>query len=441
MMFNDFEYARPDMSSLEKEFEQQLHAFEHAATFEAQDLAFQHINEMRTTFTSMYNICHIRHTIDTRDHFYEKENTFFDQHMPAFEALKNQFYQKLMNARFRKELEAKWGQHLFILAELHQKTFLPTILEDMQAENQLSSSYTKIKAQAKIELDGKEYNLSTIQKEESSKDRQRRKAAAEAKWSFYQGQSATIEDIYHQLVQTRHSMAQKLGYTNYVELGYARMMRSDYTAQDVAAFRAQVLEHIVPVASELYERHRKRLGVETLRYYDEDFRFASGNPTPKGAPEWIVTQAQQMYKELAPETHDFFQQMLSKQLMDLEAREGKATGGYCTFIGAYKAPYIFSNFNGTSSDIDVLTHEAGHAFQVYSSRNVGLTEYQWPTFEACEIHSMSMEFFTWPWMHLFFGEDTDKYKFAHLAGAVKFLPYGVAIDEFQHTVYEHPDMT
>ncbi|MGB1216794.1 MAG: M3 family metallopeptidase, partial [Saprospiraceae bacterium] len=97
--------------------------------------------------------------------------------------------------------------------------------------------------------------------------------------------------------------------------------------------------------------------------------------------------------------------------------------------------------NGTSHDIDVLTHEAGHAFQVYESRNMEVMEYHWPTYEACEIHSMSMEFFTWPWMKLFFEEDAEKYYFAHLAGSLLFLPYGVAVDEFQHVVYENPDMT
>jgi M3 family oligoendopeptidase len=205
----------------------------------------------------------------------------------------------------------------------------------------------------------------------------------------------------------------------------------------VARFRQQIEAFIVPIASRLYEQQRKRLGLDDLKYYDEDYKFPSGNPKPKGSPDDILRGADQMYAELSAETNRFFQFLRQKDLMDLEAKDGKATGGYCTYIPKYKAPYIFSNFNGTSGDIDVLTHEAGHAFQVYSSRNVGINEYQWPTYEACEIHSMSMEFFTWPWMQLFFKEDTDKYHFAHLAGALQFLPYGVAVDEFQHFVYEH----
>lgn len=75
-----------------------------------------------------------------------------------------------------------------------------------------------------------------------------------------------------------------------------------------------------------------------------------------------------MYKELSAETDEFFNFMLDNDLLDLVAKKGKAGGGYCTYIENYKAPFIFSNFNGTSGDIDVLTHEAGHAFQVYESR-------------------------------------------------------------------------
>ncbi len=59
--------------------------------------------------------------------------------------------------------------------------------------------------------------------------------------------------------------------------------------------------------------------------------------------------------------------------------------------------------------------------------------------ESAEIHSMSMEFFTWPWMESFFKEQAQKYRYSHLAGALKFIPYGVLVDHFQHIVYNNPD--
>ncbi len=441
MKFHDFPYQRPELDSFVKKFETLLEGFENADSLESQNDFFEKINEMREDFSSMNSLCRIRHSIDTRDEFYEKENTFFDENSPAYEALNNRFYQLIVNSKFRKSLEEKWGSQLFVIADLSLKTFQPTILEDLQKENKLVSDYNKIKATAEIKFEEKKYNLSSIIPLETSKNRATRKAAAEAKWAFYEEKSESFEQIYDQQVKVRHEIAQKLGYKNFIELGYARMLRSDYNAEMVANFRQQILEHVVPIATKLYERQQSRLGLEKLEYYDTGFRFASGNPKPQGSPDWILNHASKMYADLSAETKEFFDFMRDNELMDLVNKEGKSTGGYCSFIGKYKAPYIFSNFNGTSGDIDVLTHEAGHAFQVYSSRNIGLDEYNWPTYEACEIHSMSMEFFTYPWMELFFEHETDKYKFAHLASAIKFLPYGVAVDEFQHFVYENPTVT
>lgn len=441
MQFKDFQYKRPDMATFSAQFSDLLAQFEQAASFDEQAALFTRISDMRTDFNSMYNICYIRHTINTKDEFYEKEQAFYDQELPNFEALNQQFYKKLLSSPFRKELEAHWGKQLFVIAAYSQKTFSPKIVEDLQEENRLSTAYMQLKAGAKIQFNGEECNLSSIQKYEHAKDRATRKAAAAAKWRFFEQHQAEIETIFDKLVKLRHQIATKLGYRNFVELAYARMLRSDYDANMVATFRAQVRQHIVPIATQLYERQRRRMQVDTLMYYDEEVRFLSGNPTPKGDAKWIIGNAQKMYQALSAETGSFFDFMLQTELLDVETRPGKATGGYCTFIGNYKSPYIFSNFNGTTGDIEVLTHEAGHAFQMYASRNIGISEYNFPTYEACEIHSMSMEFFTWPWMSLFFLQDADKFKFNHISNSLCFLPYGVAVDEFQHVVYENPHAT
>lgn len=442
MKFSDFTYERPSVNSFKEKFIAQLAAFKAAQTFEQQKNAILSINELRSDFDSMYSLASVRHSIDTKNSFYEEENDFFDNNYPELNKHINDYFRALLISPFKAELEAEFGNQLFVIAELSLKSFEPAIVEDLKAENKLDTQYRKIKAQAVIEFDGEEYNLSSIGPLESVKDRDARKRACEAKWNFFSEKATEIENIYHDMVQLRHKMATTLGYKNYIELGYARMLRSDYNAEMVANFREQVRQHIVPIANQLLERQAKRLGLDHLKYYDENFKFPSGNPKPKGAPKWLEEQASIMYAQLSTETDEFFRFMSEKELMDLVAKDGKQTGGYCTFLNKFKSPFIFSNFNGTSHDITVLTHEAGHAFQAYStSHNTSLYDYLWPTYEACEIHSMSMEFFTWPWMDLFFKEDTEKFKFSHLAGAILFLPYGVAIDEFQHVVYENPHMT
>jgi len=441
MGFENYTYIRPNLEEVTKKFNSAIESFKNATSLDEQNAVMNEINTLRNDLGTMFNLCYIRHSIDTNDEFYKEEQDYIDEIQPEVEGLVTKYYQVLVDSKFRSQLEAKWGKQLFALAEGQLKTFKPEIVPLLQKENRLSTEYTKLMASAKIDFEGEERTLAQIEPFAQSTDREMRKRANEAKFGFMVEHEAEFDRIYDDLVKVRTEIAQKLGFKNFVELGYYRMMRTDYNAEMVANFRNQVKEYIVPIATKLKARQQERIGLDKLKYYDESFNFQTGNATPKGTPEWIIENGQQMYEELSQETGAFFQFMQENNLMDLVAKKGKAGGGYCTFIENYKAPFIFSNFNGTSGDIDVLTHEAGHAFQVYSSRHFEIPEYAWPTYEACEIHSMSMEFFTWPWMDLFFKEDTDKYKFSHLSDALLFLPYGVSVDEFQHWVYENPEAT
>ena len=440
--FKDYAYTRPNVDELKTEVTALIEQFKVAETVEEQSKLIEQINKHRNYYSTMANLVYIRASIDTNDEFYQAERDYFDEVGPIAEEIVFEYYKELVSSKFRKELEEKWGTQLFALAENQIKGFSPEVIELMQKENKLVSEYNKLVASAQIEFDGKTLTLAQLGPYGESTDRAVRKAARETSANFFAKNEEKFDEIYDKLVKLRHQIATTLGYKNYVELGYINMNRVDYNAEMVSKFRDQVRDFIVPVAMKLYERQAKRIGVEgDFKFYDEGLNFLTGNATPQGSPEWIVENGKKMYEELSSETGEFFNFMIDNDLMDLVAKKGKESGGYCTFIEDYNAPFIFSNFNGTSGDIDVLTHEAGHAFQVYSSRNIGIPEYLWPTFESCEIHSMSMEFFTWPWMDLFFKEQTDKYKFTHLSSGLLFLPYGVSVDEFQHVVYENPEMT
>ncbi len=441
MKFEEYKYVRPNMEQITREFHHWLNHFHHAENVEDQHQAIAELNKVSSMFDTMYNLCYIRHTIDTEDEFYKAENDFMDEVLPVMEGLNADFNKAIVQSNFRSQLEEKWGKQLFALAEVQLKTFSPNIVPLLQKENKLVSQYTKLVASAKILFEGEERTLAQLQPFAESTDREIRKKATEARFTFFAEHEEEFDRIYDDLVQVRTEIAKTLGYKNFVELGYDRMNRTDYNADMVKNYRNQIQTYIVPLATALYKRQEKRIGVDSLKFYDESLQFLTGNATPKGDAEWILENGKKMYAQLSPETNEFFQFMTEHHLLDLLAKRGKASGGYCTFIADYQSPFIFSNFNGTSGDIDVLTHEAGHAFQVYSSRHIETPELIWPTTEACEIHSMSMEFFTYPWMNLFFKEDTDKYKFAHLSAALQFLPYGVAVDEFQHAVYENPEAT
>lgn len=436
--FEEFTYLRPDIAEFQKNFEKGLDKFRNAETADEQLEAFKSLNALIESFNTMKSIANVRYTIDTRDEFYSMEHDYFNEVQPQAMALSQKLMRELVNSRFRDEIENRTGRQLFSKAEKTIKVYDKSIDDELRKESRLATSYQKLIASAKIPFEGEDRNIAGMDPFMQSSDRSMRKRANEAKWKFFSDNEEEFDRIYDELVKVRTAIAHKLGYENFVALGYDRMNRIDYGPEQVAKFRRNVKEHIVPAVSVLKELKKKRLGIDHAYYYDSTFQFPDGNPTPKGDPEWIVANAKKMYEELSDETGEFINIMIDRNLMDLDNRQGKSAGGYCTFLPDHKVPYIFANMNGTSHDVRVLTHEAGHAFQAYQSRNFEIPQNRHSTSETAEVHSMGMEYLTWPWMKLFFNEDTGKFLLQHLTRALGFLPYCVCIDEFQHFVYENP---
>ncbi|GAA3640515.1 M3 family oligoendopeptidase [Asaccharospora irregularis] len=441
MKFSDFEYKRPVYEDVKVEFLYIVGEIENSSTYKEQKEKIDKLNVLRNTVETMSTIASIRYTINTRDEFYEKEREYWDEYSPLYDELNSNFYKVIVSSNFKEDIIKDFGEQFFNIASYSLKSFSPKIIKDLQEENRLCSQYTKLMAGAKINYKGEVYNLSKLGKYMLGKDREERRTSSEAYYGYFKDNQEKFEELFDKLVKIRTNIANKLGFEDFVELGYIRMMRTDYNEKMVEKFREQVLEYIVPLANKIYKRQAERLNLEKLTYIDENFEFLSGNATPKCSSREIIENGKKMYKELSSETSEFFNFMLENELMDLVTKEGKGAGGYCTYIPNYKSPFIFSNFNQTADDIDVLTHEAGHAFQLYMSRDIDMPEINFPTYESCEIHSMSMEFITWPWMELFFKEDSEKYRFIHMSSAIKFIPYGIVVDEFQHYVYKQPDLS
>lgn len=438
--FSEFEYLRPNLVEVQEKLESITQTLAKGIDFEEEKKLILEYYATMDEFESMQTLASVRHSIDTNDSFYEEEQGFYDENGPNIQSFQQRFIQQLLASKNIDPLEAELGSLVFERARLSLKVFSPDIVEDLQLENKLSTEYGKLLASAKIPFNGEVYNLSQMGPFVQDKNRETRHQAQLAVSKYFQDNETTLDRIYDDLVKVRTKMAHKLGYDSFVPMAYDRMGRTDYNAEDVKNYRQQIYEDVVPLVSELTDRKADRLGIKELKSYDLSLNFLTGNPAPKGNREWQVDKAKKMYTEMSPVTGKFFDFLLEKELLDLDSKPGKQGGGYCTFIPKYNAPFIFANFNGTSHDVDVLTHEAGHAFQVYSSRDL-FPEYRWPTMEAAEIHSMSMEFLAWPWMESFFLEDTEKYKFTHLTSSISFLPYGAAVDEFQHGVYDNPNLS
>lgn len=441
MKFSEMPYKRVDMDEVERKYKDIIERTKNAASgeeqFEIHKEYYKFSGDLETNMTLAY----IRHDIDTTDEFYEKEQDFYDEKMPIIRNYETEYGKVLYESPYRDVLEQKMGKVPFKNIEIAQKSFDEKIIPLMQEENALGSRYDKLIATAKIPFDGEVYNLSLMKKFQTSPDREVRKRAWKAVSDYFLSVTDEIDEIYDKMVKNRTEQARQLGYENYIELAYYRMNRNCYDQKMVENFREQVKKYFVPFANKLHERRRERIGVDKLSFIDNDVYFTQGNPQPTGTPEEILAAGEKMYHELSPETDEFFRFMRENELFDVLGRKTKKQGGYMTYLPNYKSPFIFANFNGTSGDVDVITHECGHAFQGYLTRNEEVREVADITMETAEIHSMSMEYFTYGWMGLFFGDRKDDYLTMHLEDSSAFVPYGCMVDEFQHIVYAKPEMT
>ena len=437
--FKDIEYKRPDVNALKAEMKAAIKRFKEAKSAEEANKIFLEINSKLEPAETMMVICNVRNTMNMADKFYDAEMNYWNSTMPRLMPLFKKFSAALVESPYRKDLEAIYGEHYFKDAEIEQKLFNKRIILPMIKENKLSTEYSKTAAACSVEFMGEKCNFYGLLRHMESTDRAERKAAFEEWAKLYEGISPKLDEIYGKLVALRRKKAKRLGFNSYIDYIYLSRGRYDYGAKEAAEFREAVRKYITPLCEKLYADQQAELGVDKLQMYDESLTYADGNANPVGTPEELVKKAQDMYAAISPETKEFFDFMVEHELFDFVTRENKHLGGYMTQLPEYKAPFIFSNFNGTAADIDVLTHEAGHAFEYYyGSRRLPINGIVGSTSEINEIHSMTMEHFTYPYMDSFFGEKADKYRFAHFTDAVKCIPYLVSVDEFQHLVYENP---
>lgn len=440
--FRDMPYVRPDMEALKARYQETIATLSATADYAAARSAFFALQEAETEAFTMSSLCSVRNTIDTTDAFYAGEMKWIREQTAALIPLRKAYGKALSASPCRPQFEAEFGAQMFRLIDASLKTTDEKIIADVIREGELTQQYQKDSALAVTEFRGEKVNFYGLLKHMESTDRQERKEAFQAWAALYEQISQQLDAQYDELVHLRANMARKLGFESYTDLAYLSRRRFDYTKEDAANFRKQVKEIVTPAVAAIHERQRQRLGVDKLHYYDEALIFPEGNANPVGTMPELVEKARQMYEQMSPETGEFFDFMVKYDLFDLETRPGKRLGGYMTRFPGYKAPFIFSNFNGTSADVKVLTHEAGHAFQGYlAMRSIPVNMLGGSTAEINEIHSMSMEHFAFPWAKNFFGENSEKYLTSHLIQALSVIPYMATVDEFQHRMYAQPDLT
>ncbi len=436
--FSEIEYVRPDFEKSKSELSSHLSAMERAKSYEEARKNFLAYQKILDTMDTMQNVAYIRSTMDMGDAFYDGEMNFFYETEPEISLLDKRAAEIIISSPFKEDFGREFGSEFMKSNEASIRLADESISADKVEEAKLGQEYSKVTAACSVNFRGEECNFYGLSKHMLSTDRDERKEAYIAWANLYESISDTLDGIYDRMIVLRKRMAEKLGFKNYIEMAYLANGHYFYDADDIAKFRKQIIETVVPLASKLYERQKTRLGIDGLYMYDEQIIFPDGNARPAGGTQFLLNAARKMYSEISPETREFFEFMLNGEYFDLETRPKKHMGGYCTFINGFGAPFIFSNFNCSSADVEVLTHEAGHAFQAFcASRRVPLSSLIWSSSDISEIHSMTMELFAHGHMEKFFGNDAAKYRFAHLAQAVQDVPYMCLVDHFQYEVYSH----
>lgn len=440
--FKDIQYTRPDCEAFQKLAEDNAEKIKNAVSYSEAKKIFLEFDKAESEFFDMGNVAYIRHTIDTSDKFYDKENEFLNEKTPELMPSLLAFSNAVYDSRFKPDFVAEFGEQMFAEIELRRKSFSEKNIPLLQKEARLCNEYEKIIASADILFDGKHLNLYGIMSYFENPDRNVRHDAYKAYSKFYESNEENFERIWDELIKVRTEMGKNLGFENYIPLGYMNQGRTDYDEKDVAAFREQVREELVPFCAKLYEAQAKRIGVDKVKAYDEAYLFNDGNAVPVGDDDFLIEQAREMYHDMSKETGEFVDFMLGHDLLDVKNKPKKASTGYMTGLNSIKAPFVFSCFNHTTGDVQVLTHEFGHAFAGYMAmRNQPVSTYYSESTDIAEIHSMSMEQFAYPYAEKFFGDKADKFRFSHLQEALTFVPFGVAVDEYQHIVYAHPELT
>ena len=443
MKFNEMTYTRPDIGALLARCKELAAKAAAAPDGDALVRLYYEQSEAFAEYNTAANLANIHYTCDTRDEYWKAEQDFFDANGPAVTNASVEISRAFLANPHVDALTEKFGTTCVAGMKNAVLGMDDRTVELQQQFNALVSRYQQIYGGALVELDGKQLTIPQLGPYKEDLDPAVRRAAYEAEAGYFDAHRAELDELYGQIVQNLNAQARVMGYHDYSELSYVRMNRIGYGPEEIRKFRDQVANDVVPQLQKVMALRAKRTGIARPTFTDLPIMFKDGNPKPIPGYKARMDAARTMYHELSPETAEFIDFMQDNELFDVESRPGKMSGGYMTSLPSYKAPFIFANWNNTSGDVDVLTHECGHAFEGYvAERDPAIpADLECPGMESAEIHSMAMEFLTAPWHHLLFGQDTDKYALLHAEDSFVFLAYGCEVDEFQHIMYQNPDLT
>jgi oligoendopeptidase F len=387
----------------------------------------------------------IRMTCDTENKELEEAFTFFMMEIqPKIQPYSDKLNRKLIASPFTEELDKKkyftYIRNIKKSIDLFREANIP-----LQAElSVMQQQFGVIAGKMTVEVKGQEYTLQQAAKFLEDPDRNLREEVYRKIAERRLQDKKELNELYSTLLQKRHQVALNTGFTNYRDYRFAELGRFDYTKDDCFQFHEAVKQHVMPLANELYEAKKKKLGVDTFRPWDMEAEPPGIQPLrPFQSGEELTEKTIACFDKLRPFFGDCLRRMKAMGHLDLESRKGKAPGGYNCPLAESGAPFIFMNAAGQFDDVTTMVHEGGHAIHSFLSHDLELTGFkEYPT-EIAEVASMAMELFSMDHWESFFNnkEELKRAKEQQLERVITLFPWVATIDKFQHWVYENPSHT
>jgi oligoendopeptidase F len=383
-------------------------------------------------------------TLDTTDTAAEAAfNNYLDHIHPPYSSAQQALKEKLLASGLDPKGFEIPLRHMRAEAAIFREANVP-----LQAEAaRLGLEYDRIVGAQSVQWGGEELTLVQALALFDGMERPQR----EALWRRISARQLQDRDalnsLWQQFLDIRRQMAANAGFASFRDYQWQNFGRFDYSPADCEVFHAAIEEVVVPAASRVYERLRRRMGTESVRPWDvmrDVFVLAHQKLTPYETTEELESIGERIFQKVDPKLGEYFGIMRRENLLDLENRKGKAPGGYCTDFGAVGRPFIFMNAVGSQDDVTTLLHEAGHAFHVFESNPLPYLQQKDYPAEFAEVASMSMELISGPYWAAKNGgyysdQDVVQARRQHLEHMLLFWPYMAVVDAFQHWVYTHVD--
>jgi oligoendopeptidase F len=389
---------------------------------------------------------YIKMTIDTRDEALNEAYTFFVTKIePELAPYADLLNKKLVASPYFEELNKDEAYSIYFRSVA---TALKLYREEniaLEAElGEKSQQFGAISAAQSIEFNNETITMqkaSSLLREPNETTRKEvyEKIAARRSQDIDQ-----LNQLYNELIQLRHQVAQNAGFENYRDYKFQALGRFDYTKEDCFNFHSSIKKLIVPLVKEIQLERLNLLGKTKFKPWDSEVDPTGKAPLkPFNNGKELLDGTIQMFNQIDPYFGDCLKTMDEMGHLDLDSKEGKAPGGYNYPLYEVGVPFIFMNSVGTQNDLVTMVHEGGHAVHSFLSRDLSLTSFKDVPSEVAELASMSMEMLTMNLWNEFYKNEDDlkRAKKEQLETVLKILPWIAQIDEFQHWIYENATHT